>query len=67
MKIKDVRVDELKKVDTDKGTETKVQHVVKLEKDGLKITMTSDDPLQFKVNDYHDLEFSQPQQKLQVE
>lgn len=67
MKIKDVRVDELKKVDSDKGAEKKTQHIVKLEKEGFKITITSDEPLQFTVNDYHDLEFSQPQQKLSVE
>jgi len=66
MKMKDFKVDELKKVDVDKGAETSVQHIVKMSKEGMKITIASDDPLQFKVNDYVDLDFSQPQKKLTV-
>jgi adenosine deaminase len=66
MKIKDLKVDELKKVDVDKGAEMSVQYIAKLSKEGVKISIASDDPIQMKVNDYHDLEFSQPQKKLTV-
>ena len=60
MKIKDLKVDELKKVDVDKGAETSVQYIAKLSKEGMKISIASDDILKLKVNDFHDLEFSQP-------